>query len=109
MKLDAGRARMFESYNKPAPGVFLDEIVDGLAALEDVTIQSLFTGGSSGNFRSKHLSEWLQKLEKIQPASVHVYTLDRGCPSDAIKKLEKSELELIKIKGEKRGVAVSIF
>lgn len=109
MKLDAGRAGTFKTYNKPHPGIFFLDIIQGLCSLEDVTIQALFAGGRLGNFKVKHLSEWIQKLERIKPIDVHVYTLDRGCPSDAIVKLEKSDLEQIKGKGELRGIPISVF
>lgn len=109
MKLDAGRARTFKTYNKPYPGIFFFDIIQGLCSLEDVTIQALFTGGRLGNFKVKHLSEWIQKLERIKPIDVQVYTLDRGCPSDAIVKREKSDLEQIKRKGELHGIPISVF
>ena len=96
MKLDAGSDETFQIYNNPCPGIILDDIVDGLSSLRDVTIQSLFTEGSSGNFNEANISSWIKKIKQISPLSVQIYTLDRGYPSGAISKLEVSELVQIK-------------
>jgi wyosine [tRNA(Phe)-imidazoG37] synthetase (radical SAM superfamily) len=109
MKLDAGRVKTFETYNQPFQGIFLDDIIDSLSCLDHVTVQALFTGGKLGNFRTKHLSEWIEKLKRIKPVDVHVYTLDRDCPSDAITKLTWGDLQQIQSKGNMHGIPISIF
>jgi len=92
MKLDAGTQGMFIHYNRPAGWVTLEDTVAGLASLEDVTIQSLFTKGPEGNFTPGHVSSWIKQIKKIEPLFVQVYTLDRDSPTKTITSLDRGEL-----------------
>lgn len=109
MKLDAARSNMFKMYNGAHPGLFLDEIVEGLSTLDNVTIQTLFTKGPKGNSSTKHVSEWIQKLEQINPIDVHIYSLDRGYPSQEIECLSKEDLIAIESRTEEHGLPVRMF
>ncbi|MDQ1353873.1 MAG: hypothetical protein QG657_4180, partial [Acidobacteriota bacterium] len=80
MKLDAGTQEMFVHYNRPAAGITLKDTVAGLALLEAVTIQSLFTKGPDGNFSQAHLAAWIEQVKKISPIIVQVYSLARKSP-----------------------------
>ena len=93
MKLDAGTPEMFASYSRPAPGYTFDQVIEGLAALDEVTIQSLFTKGKSGNFTEENVAAWIGHMKRIEPLLVQVYSLDRGFPSREIEKLTRGELE----------------
>jgi wyosine [tRNA(Phe)-imidazoG37] synthetase (radical SAM superfamily) len=109
MKLDAGTEEMFASYSRPASGFTLDQVVDGLAALDDVTIQSLFTKGTSGNFTEANMAAWIERLKRIEPLLVQVYSLDRGFPSREIEKLSGQELDAIVKKLEEAGIPARAF
>jgi wyosine [tRNA(Phe)-imidazoG37] synthetase (radical SAM superfamily) len=84
MKLDCGTEKCFQTYNRPCQGIELSEIVRGLRAMENVTIQSLFSEGAEGNFYPENISSWIDQLKIISPRQVQIYTLDRGYPSDQI-------------------------
>lgn len=92
MKLDAGTEEIFTLYNRPARGITLAETAAGLAALENVTIQSLFTGGPQGNFSPGHLDAWIGQIKKISPVFVQLYTLDRRSPTASLIPAAKNEL-----------------
>lgn len=109
MKLDAGTEDMFTGYNRPARGITLEDTVTGLAALEDVTIQSLFTKGAEGNFTPEHLSAWIRQLIKIAPLFVQLYTLDRESPTASLIPVDKSELLHIQSLLEKESIPSGIF
>ena len=109
MKLDAGTEEMFAHYNRPAKGITLEGTVAGLAALEDVTIQSLFTKGAEGNFTPDHLSAWLEQIKKISPLFVQLYTLDRESPTTSLIPVEKSELLHIQSLLEKENIPSGVF
>jgi wyosine [tRNA(Phe)-imidazoG37] synthetase (radical SAM superfamily) len=96
MKLDAGNQRMFEMYNSPANGLSLDEVTNGLCETDDVIIQSLFTEGKKGNFTEENISDWVERLKRIRPVSVQLYTLDRAYPSNEIMILDYDKLEYLK-------------
>jgi wyosine [tRNA(Phe)-imidazoG37] synthetase (radical SAM superfamily) len=109
MKLDAGTEEMFAGYNRPAKGITLEETVAGLAVLEDVTIQSLFTKGPEGNFTPEHLSAWVEQIKKISPLFVQLYTLDRESPTASLIPVEKNELLQIRSLLEREKIASGVF
>jgi len=109
MKLDAGNEDTFRSYNYPAEGISLDNITEGLAALKDVTIQTLFTGGKLGNYNDKNISDWIIRLKQISPIKVQLYSLDRGYPSEYITHINKEMLVKIKLLLEKQNIASEVY
>lgn len=109
MKLDAGTEEMLTHYNRPPPGITLKETVEGLAALEDVTIQSLFTGGPEGNSSPEHVSAWVDRVKTIAPVFVQVYTLDRASPTRSLLPLDKGELLHIKTLLEKESISSGVY
>ena len=109
MKLDAGTEKTFKAYNRPCTDIILDEIIQGLSSLEGVTIQSLFTKGPSGNFEDSDISEWIESINRISPICVQIYSLDRGVPSDAIGKLNKDELFLIRSRLQNENIHSEVY
>ncbi len=92
MKLDVGLPETFRAYNRPTKEIELEEIVQGLSELKNVTIQALFTGGPRGNFTEEGLEAWIGQVKKISPRLVQVYSLARSSPTSNITKLDRTEL-----------------
>jgi wyosine [tRNA(Phe)-imidazoG37] synthetase (radical SAM superfamily) len=109
MKLDAGTEEMFSNYNRPAKGITLGDTVAGLAVMENVTIQSLFTKGAEGNFTPEHVSAWVEQVKKISPLFIQLYTLDRESPTTSLIPVDKSELLHIHSLLEKENIASGVF
>jgi wyosine [tRNA(Phe)-imidazoG37] synthetase (radical SAM superfamily) len=109
MKLDAGTEEMFSGYNRPAKGITLEATVAGLAALEDVTIQSLFTKGAEGNFTPEHIGAWVEQIKNISPLFVQLYTLDRESPTASLIPVEKNELLYIQSLLERENISSGVF
>jgi wyosine [tRNA(Phe)-imidazoG37] synthetase (radical SAM superfamily) len=109
MKLDAGTEEMFTRYNRPAKGITLEDTIAGLAALEDVTIQSLFSKGAEGNFAPQHISVWVEQVKRISPLFVQLYTLDRESPTTSLIPVDKSELLHIQSLLERENIASGVF
>ncbi len=109
MKLDCGSADVFKRYNQPCRGVSLEAISDGLAGLDDVIIQALFCSGQSGNMDSENIEAWIERLKKIQPALVQLYTADRSYPGNHLKPATDGELNMIKELVEQAGISIHIF
>jgi wyosine [tRNA(Phe)-imidazoG37] synthetase (radical SAM superfamily) len=109
MKLDAGTADTAVRYNQPVPGTDFEAMVAGLGGLADVTVQTLFSKGPSGNFSERDVAAWVGRVKALAPRSVQIYTLARGYPSAGIQPL--SRLELADIAGElaKGGVPGEVF
>ena len=109
MKLDCGAVECFKSYNRPAKGVHFEEIVKGLAKLENVTIQSLFSGGPKGNFCPENIEVWIDNIQQISPSTVQLYTLDRGFPSNKIAMLNKNQLIELKERLNEFGIDSEVY
>lgn len=109
MKLDAGSQSILTAYNDPMEGIGIDTITEGLAALKNVTIQSLFTSGPLGNYSKSSIKDWVARLKRINPFSVQLYSLDRGTPSLSISRLEPGELNKIKILLKNENIISEVF
>ncbi len=109
MKLDAGYDDVFKNYNRPAKHVYLEVITDALANMKDITIQTLFTLGPMGNYTDKNISAWLERIKKIKPVFVQVYSLDRGYPSEEISYVSKEELGKIKELLDKENIRSEVY
>ena len=109
MKLDAGYEDMFKNYNRPAKYVYLEVITDALANMKDITIQTLFTSGPMGNYADKNISAWFERIKKINPVFVQIYSLDRGYPSEEISFVSKEELGKIKEMLDKENIKSAVY
>jgi wyosine [tRNA(Phe)-imidazoG37] synthetase (radical SAM superfamily) len=109
MKLDAGYEYMFSQYNRPAKYVNLDVITDELSKMDGVTIQTLFTSGPMGNYIEKNILAWIERIKKINPVFVQIYSLDRGYPSEEISYVSKEELGKIKELLDKENIKSEVY
>lgn len=95
MKLDAGSEELIQKLNGPALPFYLGEIVDGLKALKDIVLQSLFVHGRITNADPESVELWLEKVREIRPNLVQVYTLDRHPADERLWKVNVATLEWI--------------
>jgi len=109
MKLDCGNQETFYRYNQPLPDIFLDEIVEGLKFMADVTLQALFSGGEGGNYTEENIKDWIEKVKEINPTSVQIYSLDRSYPSANISPLPGEELMKIKDLLNKEKIKADVY
>jgi len=109
MKLDCGSQELFEKYNQPCDGIDIEDITEGLSQLSDVTIQTLISAGKSGNLDQKNIDEWIERLKRIKPSFVQLYTLDRDHPARDLFPIPKEELNRIKTQVQEEGLAVEIY
>ena len=109
MKLDAGYEEMLRQYNRPAKYVYLDVITDVLTEMKDITIQTLFTSGPTGNFTEKNITAWVKRIKKIKPVFVQLYSLDRGYPSEGIAPVSHEELGKVKEILDKESIKSEVF
>ena len=109
MKLDCGSHRTFQAYNRPCDGIDLEKVTQGLAELEDVTIQALFSSGKTGNLSPENIDTWMERLKRINPKAVQLYTLDRDFPDKELKIATKKDLSRVKKKIKKAGLIAEVF
>jgi wyosine [tRNA(Phe)-imidazoG37] synthetase (radical SAM superfamily) len=107
MKLDVGTQDALAAYNQPAAGLRLDDIVDGLARLGGVTLQTLFTDGPQGNLSS--VDAWLEAVDRICPVMVQLYTLDRESPNAGLLRASAEQLNAIRQRLAARGISGTVY
>jgi wyosine [tRNA(Phe)-imidazoG37] synthetase (radical SAM superfamily) len=95
MKLDAGTQQTFELMNRPAPGITLDGIVEGLKALDDVTLQSMFVQGEVTNATDADIDAWFERIAEIKPVFVQVYSLENAPAMSTLEGVPRQRLETI--------------
>lgn len=112
MKLDCGTEAAFRRYNRPAPGSDLEGITEGLRALAGeapVTVQSLFASGADGNLGESETAAWIDRLRRVGPLAVQLYSLDRGHPSADLVPASRAELTQMAEEAGRQGVPVTVF
>jgi wyosine [tRNA(Phe)-imidazoG37] synthetase (radical SAM superfamily) len=110
MKLDAGDDETLRAVNaSPVP---LQRIVNALARLDAVVLQSLFVRDPSGamdNTRPARVDRWLEAVRRIRPQAVHVYSLDRAPACHQLQRVPVKELQQISSKVEGLGIPAFVF
>ncbi len=101
LKLDAGSEAMFQLIDMPEKGITLDQITDDLKKFNgDVIIQTLFlrgvfNGKTVDNTTESEINAWLDRLHRIRPRRVMIYSIDRETPVENLNKISKTELQNI--------------
>ncbi|MGB2697537.1 MAG: radical SAM protein, partial [Candidatus Zixiibacteriota bacterium] len=110
MKLDCGTSRMFSRINRPAKNMRYEDVVGNLKSLDGIIIQSVFVGGNTTNTDPDEVKQWIEKIEKINPLRVQIYSLDRPSPSVDFKKVDRDILSGIAEETKKlTGIEVEVF
>ena len=81
MKLDAGCEALLRRINLPARGFDFARMLQGLAQLDGVILQSMFVWGKVANTGPFAVRDWVDRIAEIRPMGVQVYTFDR-VPAD---------------------------
>lgn len=95
MKLDAGDEATFARVNCPAKGISLAAIVNGLAAVPGLVIQTLLLAGTVSNSTGAALEHWLGVLARLNPVAVQVYSTDRPVPAAGVEPVPPDRLQQI--------------
>ena len=109
MKLDAGRGDTLRRFNQPRRATSVDDLVEHLRRLEDVTIQALFASGPKGNSSDEDVEAWVAAVARVRPLSVQVYSLDRDAPSGEIGRLNESALQRIADRLRGRSIDARVY
>lgn len=95
MKLDAGSATLMRRINLPARGFDFAEMIEGLARLEGLLLQSMFVWGRVENTDPFAIRDWVQRIAEIRPLGVQVYTIDRIPADPGLRPVPRTMLESI--------------
>jgi wyosine [tRNA(Phe)-imidazoG37] synthetase (radical SAM superfamily) len=110
MKLDAGDAMTLQRINRPVAGVSFDRIVDGLAALPRLVIQSMIISGEVANAEGEALEGWLSAIARLAPLKVQVYTAERPVAEAGVVRVSREALNgLARLAQERTGIPVAAY
>ena len=109
-KLDAGSKQKFKEINRPARGIHFAELLDLLASMPDIYIQTVLVQGTPSNMSKEDISLYFQQLSRIQPREAHIYSIDRPVPNAQISLVPSDRLQQIALQGQKEtGVKIKAF
>ncbi len=110
MKLDGGDQATLKAMNGTT--VPIRRIVEGLAGLDRVILQSMFTRDPKGridNTTPAALDNWLDAVRRVNPSAVHVYTIDRSPAFEALEAVPRRELNAIAERVRALGIDAVVF
>lgn len=110
MKLDAGDPMTMAQINRPAVGVRFDEIMEGLAALPRLIIQTMIITGPVQNVRGEAHERWLSAIAQLSPTKVQIYSTERPVAETGVQQVAREELERLASGAQERtGVPVTAY
>lgn len=110
LKLDGGDAETVRLMNGVAMDV--DAVVDALALLGGVTLQSMFVRDPKqrvDNTTDEAINAWLAAVRRVQPLGVQIYSLDRPAALPRLQKVPRATLTAIARRVELMGIAATVF
>jgi wyosine [tRNA(Phe)-imidazoG37] synthetase (radical SAM superfamily) len=93
--------------NLPAKGWDFAQMLQGLAQLDGVLLQTMFVWGRVANTAPVAIREWSDRVAEIRPRGVQIYTLDRVPADTRLIPVSRRVLEVI-AKYARRRTRVSI-
>ena len=110
MKLDAGDPITLSQMNRPMSGITLESIVEGLAALPTLILQSMIVSGEVQNCEGDAHEAWLATVARLSPVAVQIYTAERPVAESGVRRVAKEDLEdLARRAQERTGVPVTAY
>ena len=106
VKLDAGTPETFAAVNRPV-GIEFEELLDILAAMDDVAIQAMKFEGEIGNLGNDEVDAWIEALDRVDPVAVDLYTVARPTVYD-LQAASRDRLEAIADRLEERGIPTRV-
>ena len=110
MKLDSGDPVTLRALN--GSRVPIARIVEGLARLKGVILQSMFTRDANrkiDNTTASAVESWVEAVRRIAPTAVHVYTIDRAPAWKPLQAIPRAELEALAERVRALGVEALVF
>ncbi len=95
IKLDAVSPEVVRAINKPHASITMDSLIEQIASFPSPHIQSMFIHGPGDNTSDEEVKLWMWVLQRIRPARVDIYSLDRPAPDPRVSKVPRERLEAI--------------
>ncbi len=109
-KLDAGTVETFHRMNRPADDIEFDELVELLASIPKINLQTVMVDGEQANTTHAEIQAYSEKVGRIRPKEVHMYSIDRPTPDTGITLVPPQRLlEIAAQVEDSTGVPVRTF
>jgi len=101
LKLDSTNETQFQRINKPAPGIQVENIMQGLlqfngkANLQTLFLRGQTTEGLIDNTTKSEIDALIEFTEKMNPMEWMIYPIDRPTPAEDLEKIQKNEMDEI--------------
>jgi wyosine [tRNA(Phe)-imidazoG37] synthetase (radical SAM superfamily) len=110
MKLDAGDPDTLSRINRPAPGVTFESIVEGLAGMPHLIVQSMVIAGETQNAGGEAHEAWLSTLARLSPEKVQIYTAERPTAESGVRQVSREVLDSLAQRAQERtGIPVGAY
>lgn len=110
MKLDGGDAETVGKINRPVSSVKFEDIFEGLKALPGMIIQSMLPNGVVSNTQGEEYVSLAEALKVLNPACVHIYSIERPPAINGVKPVPPKNLfEIKKDLSDRFGLRVKAF
>ena len=99
LKLDAGTQMMLDTVNSPVVPVDIEQVTDQLCSFNgNLIIQTMFLSGERegrafDNSVDPEWTCWLERIRRIRPKRIVIYSLDRETPALNLHKFDKVYLD----------------
>jgi wyosine [tRNA(Phe)-imidazoG37] synthetase (radical SAM superfamily) len=108
IKIDAGNEKAFKLANAPLSRTNLARVLAGVRKMKDVTVQSLFFGGTLTNTNSTDVDDWIEVIAMLKPKSVRILGMSRPSSIPGLIRCEEDVLYAIASRLERKTQIKSI-
>lgn len=110
MKVDAGDEETFQAIDRPAPNIRLAPILEELAHMPNIIVQTCLIDGPVQNVRGTPWEALIAAIGKVAPDHVQLYPVDRPTPEPWVQKVSHEVvLERAAEMQERTGIPVDAF
>jgi wyosine [tRNA(Phe)-imidazoG37] synthetase (radical SAM superfamily) len=110
MKLDAGDPATLSLISRPVSTITFGKIIEGLAEVPDLIIQSMIIAGEPQNAEGDAHEAWLATLARLSPDKVQIYTAERPVAESSVQRVPQEALEsLARHAQERTGITVEAY
>jgi wyosine [tRNA(Phe)-imidazoG37] synthetase (radical SAM superfamily) len=110
MKLDAGDTKILRAVNGSTMPI--ETLVQGLSTIKNIVVQAMFVKDRTGridNTTDLAVINWVVALQRIKPAAVHIYTIDRAPAWPYLQAVSAGRLQEIANQVSRAGFACEVF
>jgi len=110
IKVDAGTESTFRRINRPLESSTLEAITAAAAQMSRVIVQTMFVRGIVDNTLPSEIEAWIERLARIRPRSVQIYSLERKPAEVGLIAVEAAELkQLAELASQRTNLPIDVY